>query len=176
MRYGSMRDTIVSADAFLADGQRVIFRSVAEAEAQTFPGRDRLLDLLQFGELHEKAIATLWPLRAPGAPEPEGYDLRALLAYSEDQNLARLLAGAEGTLAIATRIDLKLAKRPENRALGVCRFADLGRALQPVPKIALAQSCPPSSFSTRPCSSFLAQQAKSEPRLHGSCGASPRLS
>ena len=103
----------------------------------SLPGRDRLLDLLHFGEIHGKAIATHWPLRVPGAPEPEGYDLRTLLAYSEDQNLARLLAGAEGTLAIATRIDLKLAKRPENRALGVCRFANLGRALRAVPKIAL---------------------------------------
>jgi FAD/FMN-containing dehydrogenase/Fe-S oxidoreductase len=136
MRYGSMRDAIRCADAFLADGQRVLFGSVAEADEKSFPGRDRLVDLLQFGEVHEKAIATHWPPRAPGAPEPEGYDLRALLSYSEDQNLSRLLAGAEGTLAIAARIELKLAKKPENRALGVCRFTDLGRALRAVPKIA----------------------------------------
>ncbi len=134
MRHGSMRDNVLSADALVADGQRVLFRSVAEAE-QSFPGRDRLLDLLQFGEVHEKAIAKLWQLRAPGAPEPEAYDLRTLLAYSEDQNLARLLAGSEGTLAIATTIELKLTKRPLNRALGVCRFAGLGRALRVVPKI-----------------------------------------
>ena len=137
MRYGSMRDTIVCADAFLADGQRVIFGPYAEADKQSLPGRDRLLDLLHFGEIHGKAIAARWPLRAPGEPEPEGYDLRTLLSYSEDQNLARLLAGAEGTLAITTRIELKLAKRPENRALGVCRFTNLGRALRLVPKIAL---------------------------------------
>ena len=67
----------------------------------------------------KKAIATHWPLRAPGAPEPEGYDLRAVLAYSEDQNLSRLLAGAEGTLAIATRIELKLAKEPRTARLAV---------------------------------------------------------
>jgi FAD/FMN-containing dehydrogenase/Fe-S oxidoreductase len=136
MRHGSMRDAVASAEALLADGHCVHFRSVSEADEQSFPGRDRLLDLLQFGELHETDIAALWPLRAPGAPEPEGYDLRTLLANSEDQNLGRLLAGAEGTLAIATKIELKLVKRAANRALGVCRFDNLGRALRVVPKIA----------------------------------------
>jgi FAD/FMN-containing dehydrogenase/Fe-S oxidoreductase len=138
LRYGSMRDNVASVDAFLADGQQVQFNAVSEADGVKAPaGRDRLLDLLQFGELHEKAIATLWPLRAPGAPEPEGYDLRTLLASAADQNLARLLAGAEGTLAIASEIELKLTRRPANRALGVCRFANLADALHLVPKILL---------------------------------------
>ncbi len=161
MRYGSMRDNIVCADAFLADGQRVIFGPYAEADAQSLPGRDRLLDLLHFGEIHAKAIATHWPLRAAGVPEPEGYDLRTLLSYSEDQNLARLLAGAEGTLAIATRIELKLAKRPENRAIGVCRFANLGRALRLVPKIAPLN---PAAIELldKTMLGFLAENAKSD--------------
>jgi FAD/FMN-containing dehydrogenase/Fe-S oxidoreductase len=161
MRYGSMREAIRSADALLADGQRVLFGSVAETDEKSFPGRDRLVDLLQFGEIHEKAIATHWPLRAPGAPEPEGYDLRTLLAYSEDQNLSRLLAGAEGTLAIATRIELKLAKKPENRALGLCRFTDLGRALRAVPKIA---SLNPAAIELldKTMLGFLAGHAKSD--------------
>ncbi|MGO9362870.1 MAG: FAD-binding and (Fe-S)-binding domain-containing protein [Rhodomicrobium sp.] len=136
LRYGSMRDNVASVDAFLSGGERVLFKAVSETDGlQASPGRDRLLDLLQFGELHEKAIATLWPLRAPGTPEPEGYDLRTLLASSADQNLARILAGSEGTLAIATKIELKLAVRPPNRALGICRFGDLGAALRLVPKI-----------------------------------------
>jgi FAD/FMN-containing dehydrogenase/Fe-S oxidoreductase len=138
LRYGPMRDNVASAGAFLADGQQVQFNEVSEADSvKTSAGRDRLLDLLQFGELHEKAIATLWPLRAPGTPEPEAYDLRTLLASSADQNLARILAGAEGTLAIASNIELKLARRPVNRALGICRFASLGDALHLVPKILL---------------------------------------
>ncbi len=160
MRYGSMRDNVLSADALVADGQRVLFRSVAETDAR-FPGRDRLLDLLQFGEGHEKAIAKLWPRRAPGAPEPEAYDLRTLLRYSKDQNLARLLAGSEGTLAIATTIELRLTKKPLNRALGVCRFADLGRALRAVPKIAHLN---PSAIEVldRSMLGFVALQAKSD--------------
>ena len=95
LRYGSMRDNVHSVDALLADGQRVVFNRVSEGEDQpATPGRERLLDLLQFGELREKAIATLWPWRAPGTPEPEGYDLRTLLASSADHNLARLIARA----------------------------------------------------------------------------------
>ncbi len=136
LRYGSMRDNVASVDAFLAGGERVLFNAVSEADGtHAPPGRDRLLDLLQFGELHERAIATLWPLRPPGTPEPEGYDLRTLLASSADQNMSRLLAGSEGTLAVATKIELKLAKKPPNRALGVCRFGDLAAALRLVPKI-----------------------------------------
>ncbi|MGA9268948.1 MAG: FAD-dependent oxidoreductase, partial [Rhodomicrobium sp.] len=38
MRYGSMRDAILCADAFLADGQRVIFSPVAEADEKSSPG------------------------------------------------------------------------------------------------------------------------------------------
>ena len=160
LRYGTMRDNVASADAFLADGQRVLFNAVSETDgAQACPGRDRLLDLLQFGELHEKAIATLWPLRAPGTPEPEAYDLRTLLASSADQNMARLLAGSEGTLAIAAKIELKLARRPANRALGVCRFADLGAALRLVPKIMVLN---PSAIEVldRTLLEFLAFQAE----------------
>jgi FAD/FMN-containing dehydrogenase/Fe-S oxidoreductase len=136
LRYGSMRDNVASAEAYLADGQRVLFNTVSEADGmQASPGRDRLLDLLQFGELHEKSIATLWPTRTPGTPEPEGYDLRTLLASSAGQNMARLLAGSEGTLALATKIELKLVRKPPNQALGVCRFSDLAAALRLVPKI-----------------------------------------
>jgi FAD/FMN-containing dehydrogenase/Fe-S oxidoreductase len=164
LRYGSMRDNTASVDAFLADGLRVIFNEVSESDdAAPSPGRDRLLDLLQFGELHEKAIATLWPLRAPGTPEPEAYDLRTLLASSADQNMARLLAGAEGTLAIATKIELKLARRPSNRALGVCRFAELGAALRLVPKIAVLN---PSAIELMDSTvlEFIGARAKADPQ------------
>ena len=175
LRHGSMRDNVASVDAFLADGHRVVFNDVSEsADAPAAPGRDRLLDLLQFGELHEKAIATLWPLRAPGTPEPEGYDLRTLLASSTDQNMARLLAGAEGTLAIATKLELRLSRRPPNRALGICRFASTGDALRLVPKILVLN---PSAIELldRTLLEYLAVQAKADPQaarlLQGEPGA-----
>ncbi len=162
MRHGSMRDAVASVEALLADGQRVHFRQVSEENTQPFPGRDRLLELLHFGELHEKAIATLWPLRAPGTPEPEGYDLRTLLASAEDQNIARLLAGAEGTLALATSIELKLVKKPANTALGVCRFESLARALRLVPKIAVLLNPSAIELLDKTMLEFVALQAKSD--------------
>jgi FAD/FMN-containing dehydrogenase/Fe-S oxidoreductase len=138
LRYGNMRDTILSAEAFLSDGQKLRFAEISQSEGTgRTPGQDRLLDLLQFGELHEKEIANLWPLRAPGTPEPEGYDLRALLASDQNQNLARILTGSEGTLALITKLELKLVRRPAHRALGVCRFDSLSAALRSVPKIIL---------------------------------------
>lgn len=175
LRYGSMRDNVAAADAFLAGGERVLFNAVSEADGgRPSPGRDRLLDLLQFGELHEKDIATTWPLRAPGMPEPEGYDLRTLLASSEDQNMARLLAGSEGTLAIAVKIELKLVRKAANRALGICRFPSLSAALRLVPKIVVLN---PSAIELldRSLLEFMPVQAKSDAQaarlLQGEPGA-----
>ena len=73
--------------------------------------------------------------------------------------MARLLAGAEGTLAIASKIELKLAPRPANRALGVCRFASLTDALRLVPKILLLN---PSAVELLDCTllEFLEVQAR----------------
>lgn len=164
LRYGSMRDNVASADASLADGHLVLFGAVAEGDgSRAAPGRDRLLDLLQFGELHEKAIANLWPLRAPQTPEPEGYDVRTLLASAADQNLARVLAGSEGTLALVTKIELKLVHRQPNRALGICRFPDLLSALRMVPKIMVLN---PSAIELmdRTLLEFLALQARTDPQ------------
>jgi FAD/FMN-containing dehydrogenase/Fe-S oxidoreductase len=175
LRYGSMRDNVAAVDAYLAGGERVLFNAVSEADgSRPSPGRDRLLDLLQFGELHEKDIATIWRLRAPGMPEPEGYDLRTLLASSEDQNMARLLAGSEGTLAIAVKIELKLVRKATNRALGICRFPSLGAALRLVPKIMVLN---PSAIELldRSLLEFMAVQAKSDAQaarlLQGEPGA-----
>ncbi len=175
LRYGSMRDNVAAVDAFLAGGERVLFNAVSEADGgRPSPGRDRLLDLLQFGELHEKDIATIWPLRAPGMPEPEGYDLRTLLASSEDQNMARLLAGSEGTLAIAVKIELKLVRKAANRALGICRFPSLSAALRLVPKIMVLN---PSAIELldRSLLEFMPVQAKSDAQaarlLQGEPGA-----
>jgi FAD/FMN-containing dehydrogenase/Fe-S oxidoreductase len=137
LRYGRMGDNTKSAHALLADGQRVHFGEVSEPDGiSRAAGHDRLLDLLQFGEIHEKAIKELLPALGPGIPAPEGYNLRSLLPSDEHQNLARLLAGSEGTLALVTKLELKLVRRRENRAIGVCRFADLTSALGAVPKIA----------------------------------------
>jgi FAD/FMN-containing dehydrogenase len=54
-----------------------------------------------------------------------GYNIDALVPNGKANNLAHLLVGSEGTLAVLDRIDLKLSPLPANRALGVCHFPTL---------------------------------------------------
>ena len=45
-------------------------------------------------------------------------------------NLATLLCGSEGTLAVSRRIELKLSPLPKNKALGICHFATFRKAME----------------------------------------------
>jgi Fe-S oxidoreductase len=45
-------------------------------------------------------------------------------------NLATILCGSEGTLALSERIRLKLARQPVNKALGICHFATFRKAME----------------------------------------------
>ena len=45
-------------------------------------------------------------------------------------NLATLLCGSEGTLAISRRLELKLSPLPKNKALGICHFAAFRKAME----------------------------------------------
>jgi len=54
---------------------------------------------------------------------------------STGYNLAQLLTGSEGTLAVVTKIILRLIKRPKNRCYLIPAFESLGDAISTVPKI-----------------------------------------
>ena len=134
LRYGRMRDNIVAMDALLADGTEASFGEVPEdlSEARRSGGtRALILDLLEAIERQDTAIRTLPPIL--GAQR--GYNLAALLPDTQPQNVAAFLAGSEGTLAIAKRIELRLARRQASRTLGICHFPSLASALSAVPAI-----------------------------------------
>ena len=59
-----------------------------------------------------------------------GYRLEALL--EEERNLAKLLCGSEGTLAVATELTCNLVEKPERTALGVAHFETRDDALRAV--------------------------------------------
>ncbi len=133
LRYGRMSENVLAVDAVLADGSEIAFTDPGgrdDREPAFLP--EPLLDLLQFAEVQEPNLMTLWG--GSHAP-PAGPDLSALLPGEGPRPLGRLLAGSEGTLAIATRIELKLVPRPKNQALGICSFRSLRGALACVPQI-----------------------------------------
>ena len=59
-----------------------------------------------------------------------GYLIDALVPGDKPVNLATLLCGSEGTLAVSRRIELKLSPLPKNKALGICHFATFRKAME----------------------------------------------
>ncbi|NJM34014.1 MAG: FAD-binding oxidoreductase [Rhodomicrobium sp.] len=110
LRYGRMRDNITACDAVLADGSEAGFGEIAEDfghNAGAAAEAGLMLDLLEAAEGRE-ALLRDWPGTALGLP---GYNAAALLSGDRPANAAAFLAGSEGTLAVAKRIELKLARR-----------------------------------------------------------------
>jgi FAD/FMN-containing dehydrogenase/Fe-S oxidoreductase len=136
LRHGGMRDNVAAIDAVLADGREIRFTELPpRLDAESLPEQtgDLIFDLLEIGERHEALIR---PVQGAVARVSGGFGLDALLPSPEGQNLARLLVGSEGTLALSKSLELKLAPLPGARALGVCPFPSLASALTAVPHMA----------------------------------------
>jgi len=127
MRYGTMRDNVLSIDAVLADGALAHFGRIG-GNINDVPGPLRPLakDLLALGAREADEIEARFPKvqRRVG-----GYNLDALVPGKNDVNLAHLLVGAEGTLAFSTRIELKLVPLLGRRAVGAVHFGSFYEAM-----------------------------------------------
>lgn len=121
LRYGMMRDNVLSIEALMADGSAHHFGPVG-------PDADGALtaDLLHLGTREAAEIDARFPkvMRRVG-----GYNIDALVPSNTPQNLAHLLVGSEGTLAYSTAIELKLWPLMTQKVLGVCHFATFHQAM-----------------------------------------------
>lgn len=125
IRYGTMRDNVAGIDAVLADGTAMQFGDVARhRNAGVAP---LAADLLALGEREADEIARRFPqlTRRVG-----GYNIDALVPNGPTNNLAHLLVGSEGTLALSTRITLKLAPIPRIKVMGLCHFSTFRAAME----------------------------------------------
>ncbi len=119
IKYGMMRDNVLSIQALLADGADRMF-SVYDRDSNGQLGTDELVDkLISLGEREREEIVKRFPsvLRRVG-----GYNLDSLVPGTRSINLSHLLVGSEGTLGCFHQIELKLSPLPQNRVLGVCHF------------------------------------------------------
>jgi FAD/FMN-containing dehydrogenase/Fe-S oxidoreductase len=127
IRYGIMRDHVSAIDAVLADGTELTFGEISREETGARDGPDGGLfaDMLGLGRQQAGEIRSRFPkvMRRVG-----GYNLDALLP-SDRNNLAHLLVGSEGTLALFTRLELKLSPLLRQRAVGVCHFGSFYEAM-----------------------------------------------
>ena len=132
IRSGNMVHNVAAIDAILADGRRARFDSSRPEDMQ--PAVRAIADkvaALAFAERDE--IERMYPkvLRRVG-----GYNLDVFFPQSErpyttdnSVNLAHLLVGSEGTLAVTERLTLKLSLLPKHKTLGVVNFASFAKAM-----------------------------------------------
>ncbi|MHA6345683.1 FAD-binding and (Fe-S)-binding domain-containing protein [Roseivivax sp. CAU 1761] len=124
LRYGTTRDNVISIKGLLADGTPFDFGPGSENHVP----EEMLARLSALGSREAEEIAARFSKvqRRVG-----GYNLDALVPGSRPLNLAHLLVGSEGTLAISTAIEIKLSPLPPaDRVQGVCHFPTFRAAME----------------------------------------------
>ena len=135
IRYGIMVDNVLAIDALLANGTDAVFGYVPGNLTETGDGGE-YADLVQavraIAAENKHAIADGFPgvQRRVG-----GYNLDRV--DPAGHNMASLLVGSEGTLALFKRLKLKLSKLPAHRVLGVCHFPSFHQAMTRRPAFAI---------------------------------------
>ncbi len=117
IRYGKMRDNVHGLQAMMANGTLRRFDPV--------PADDPLdRDLIALGAREADEIAARFPKvsRRVG-----GYNIDALVG--DAPNMAHLMVGSEGTLAVTHSLDLMLSPTLQTKTLGVCHFPTFHAAM-----------------------------------------------
>ena len=118
IRYGKMRDNVLSLEAMTADGALRTFGPT--------PSNDPLdADMIALAAREADEIAARFPKvqRRVG-----GYNIDALVG--DAPHMGHLLVGSEGTLALTRRLDLKLSPTLGPKTLGVCHFPTFRAAME----------------------------------------------
>ncbi|MEP3638732.1 MAG: FAD-binding and (Fe-S)-binding domain-containing protein [Paracoccaceae bacterium] len=117
IRYGKMQDNVLGLEAMLASGEQRRFE--AASPSQTLDA-----ELVALAAREQAIIQERFPAvqRRVG-----GYNIDALLGDAPD--MAQLLVGSEGTLAITKSLDLKLSPKLVTKTLGVCHFPSFHAAM-----------------------------------------------
>ena len=125
IRYGNMVHNVEAIEAWLPDG--AMFEFGPSGAAGQPPAYRALVEKIQAIAAREAGeIAQRWPtvLR-----RVQGYNLD-MVQPQAPHNLAHLLVGSEGTLALTRRLKLRLSPLPAHKVLGVVHFPSFHRAMQ----------------------------------------------
>ncbi|MFQ3789173.1 FAD-binding and (Fe-S)-binding domain-containing protein [Halomonas sp. A29] len=132
IRYGNMVHNVLGVDAWLADGSEGHFGFFDELPLK---GRERALAerVKAIAEGVAPDIREHFPkvLRRVGGYNLDLFDCQNPKPYDPDGrvNLAHLLVGSEGTLAVSRRIKLRLSPLPTHKVLGVVNFPTFYQAM-----------------------------------------------
>src|SRR5918992_5885395 len=127
--FGTTADQVLGLRCVLAGGETVELRPISREEAKErarhADAEARLLrGALRIGERYADEIKKRVPRMIRRV---SGYGLDALID-PEVLDLTRLVCGSEGTLAVVTRAEFRLAELPEARALASFEFDTLAAA------------------------------------------------
>lgn len=154
IRYGMTGDHLLASEVVLADGTQTRFtdmsveRARLKAEGATLEARI-YKGALNIRESYAGAIRDHWPRTWRRA---SGYSLHYLTGHAEtappawflgegqypppsDFNLAPLLCGSEGTLAVVHRATVRLVPKPRHTALVIMSFGSTAEACDTVPAL-----------------------------------------
>lgn len=129
--YGNMVHNVLGASAWLADGTMADFGPVAQLS-----GRAAGIAAFVRGlaEQHAGEIDAHWPtvLRRVGGYNLDIFRPKSERPYTADGhvNLAHLLVGSEGTLAVTKSLTLQLSELPRHKVLGIVNFPTFRGAME----------------------------------------------
>jgi FAD/FMN-containing dehydrogenase/Fe-S oxidoreductase len=146
LTYGMTADHLISADVIMADGS---LGMLGERSTLDNPQVSSLYSsALQIREKYADIITKQWPTTWRNSA---GYRLNYLLPWSSSKpsqwdgeypaidpshiNLAPLLAGSEGTLAVIRRAKVNLVRKPRNTILAVLSYQSNADACDDVPRL-----------------------------------------
>ncbi|MFO0549729.1 MAG: FAD-binding and (Fe-S)-binding domain-containing protein [Polyangiaceae bacterium] len=138
--YGKTSQHVLELRAVLLDGSTLDVRPLSRSELATEKQRSDLAGSIyrtvdDVVTTHADAIATALPKLARFLT---GYDLAHV--WRDDRfELARVICGSEGTLAIVTEAKLKLTKLPKHRQLLAIRYGNFDSALRAATVLASAE-------------------------------------
>lgn len=179
--YGMTADNIISADVILSDGSLAEWGPVTnDAKGAANRHSGVLAAARMIREKYAEPIINRWPSTWRNSA---GYRLNYLIPWSatrpqlwagEDYppsgertafNLATLLAGSEGTLAIIRSMKVRLVPKPKHSILGVLSYKGIAEACDAVPKLLKFE---PSAVELIP--QMLIRLARSVPAYAGMLG------
>lgn len=137
-RYGRTSDHVVGVEIVTADGTiHRVGRHLAPEEVQAIAAGSGCLAAVMRTLLNDvlprqDAIARVFPDMNRGLT---GYNLKDAIGPDGSVDLVKLLAGSEGTLALTTRLILKVTQRPVVSSVVVLSYASFRAALADVDRI-----------------------------------------
>jgi FAD/FMN-containing dehydrogenase/Fe-S oxidoreductase len=144
--YGMSADHLISADVVMADGSLGTFGERSTLDNSLVSSL--YSTALEIREKYTDAILKHWPRTWRNSA---GYRLNYLLPWSPSKpsqwrgeypavnpshlNLAPLLAGSEGTLAVIRRAKVNLVPKPKHTILAVLSYQNIAEACDDVPRL-----------------------------------------